>query len=52
MTLQVGRFFRILIKESKLLEEHVTALWNAEEASTAFEMVMQDDPMKGSILHH
>ncbi|KAH9556576.1 hypothetical protein CY35_07G036800 [Sphagnum magellanicum] len=38
----VGRFFRILIKESKLLEEHVTALWDAEEASTAFEMLRVD----------
>ncbi|CAK9232330.1 unnamed protein product [Sphagnum troendelagicum] len=39
---EVGRFFRILIKESKLLEEHVTALWDAEEASTAFEMLRVD----------
>ncbi len=42
---QVGKLFRMLIKERKLLQEHIAALWDAETASAAFEMVMQGDPI-------
>ncbi|CAK9232332.1 unnamed protein product [Sphagnum troendelagicum] len=39
---EVGKLFRMLIKERKLLQEHIAALWDAETASAAFEMLRVD----------